>query len=152
MTEADVHAWVGNKERHWDELGFGPWGIRIEGTLAGWGGLQPFNGDSEVALVLTPEFWGWGKAIFLELTQYAFGELGLTHVVVALPPTRGGARGLPAQVEAVVDHPRCEGHPEIREHDLGDPGHVPVVPLALAAAPVAAARAPPRARPSRYEP
>ena len=32
MTEADVHAWVGNKERHWDELGFGPWGIPVSYT------------------------------------------------------------------------------------------------------------------------
>jgi ribosomal-protein-alanine N-acetyltransferase len=111
MSAADVHAWVGDKERYWDEFGFGPWGIRIQGTVAGWGGLQPFNGDVEIALVLLPEFWGWGKAIFLRLEQYAFGELGLTHIVVALPRTRGGARGLLRLGFRPVDTADIEGHP-----------------------------------------
>ena len=94
MTKADLREWIRAKERHWDELGFGPWGILIRGTLADWGGLQPFNGDVEIALVLVPEYWGWGRTLFLQIEQYAFRELGLTHVIVALPPTRGGAQGL----------------------------------------------------------
>ena len=110
MGEADVHTWVRDKERYWDELGFGPWGIRIDGTLAGWGGFQPFNGDVEIALVLMPEFWGWGRAIFLRLQQYAFGELELSHVVVALPPTRG-VRGLLRLGFRLVDTADIEGHP-----------------------------------------
>lgn len=110
MSEADVHASAGDKELYWDKFGFGPWGIRIQGTIAGWGGLQPFNGDVEIALVLLPEFWGWGKAIFLQLKQYAFGELGLPHVVVALPPTRGGARGLLRLGFRPVDTADVEGH------------------------------------------
>ncbi len=111
MREADVHAWVADKERYWDEFGFGPWGIRIRGTVAGWGGLQPFDGDVEIALVLMPEFWGWGRAIFLRLQQFAFGELGLSHVVVALPPTRGGARGLLRLGFRRVDTAEIASHP-----------------------------------------
>ncbi len=112
MTEADVQEWVRVKERHWDKLGFGPWGIRIAGTLAGWGGLQPFNGgDVEIALVLMPEFWGWGKTIFAQITEFAFGELGLSHVLVALPPSRARARGLIRLGFTRVDTTEIEGQP-----------------------------------------
>ena len=69
------------------------WGILVEGRLAGWGGLQPLNEDVEIALVLLPEFWGWGGVIFLLLKQYAFEEVGLPHVLAAVPPTRGEGRG-----------------------------------------------------------
>ena len=110
MSEADVDEWVKVKDRHWDEFGFGPWAIRIQGTLAGWGGLQPFNGDVEIALVLLPEFWGCGLTIFLRLKQYAFEELGLSNVLAALPPSRGSARGLLRLGFRLVDTTEIDGH------------------------------------------
>src|SRR6266704_3427661 len=94
MSEANFREWVRRKERIWDEHGFGPWAIRIKGMFAGWGGLQPWDGDVEVALVLMPEFWGWGKAIFERFAEQAFRQLQLTHVLAALPPTRRRGRGL----------------------------------------------------------
>jgi [ribosomal protein S5]-alanine N-acetyltransferase len=94
MSEADVHEWVRGKERHWEERGFGPWGIRIRGAFAGWGGFQPWGEDVEIALVLKPDFWGWGHAVFECLTGLAFEDLRLSHVVVLLPPSRARARGL----------------------------------------------------------
>ena len=94
MSEVEVNEWVRTKEQHWDELGFGPWGILVEGRLAGWGGLQPLNEDVEIALVLLPKFWGWGGVVLSLLKRYAFEEVRLPHVLAALPPTRGDARGL----------------------------------------------------------
>jgi [ribosomal protein S5]-alanine N-acetyltransferase len=97
MGEEEIRQWVSIKEQYWDDHGFGPWGIRIGGTLAGWGGLQPWDEDAnevEIALVLIPEFWGWGRPIFERFVEHAFSELRLTHVLAAAPPTRKTARGL----------------------------------------------------------
>ena len=65
MTEEEIQQWVSSKEKYWDDYGFGPLGIRIGGTFAGWGGPQPWGEEGvEIALVLIPEYWGSGKAIF----------------------------------------------------------------------------------------
>jgi len=74
MSEADIREWIVSKERIWEEHGFGPWGIRIRGAFAGWGGLQPWDDEVEVALVLRPEFWGWGRPIFARFVSTAAGS------------------------------------------------------------------------------
>jgi hypothetical protein len=94
LSEADIREWIVSKERIWEEHGFGPWGIRIGGEFAGWGGLQPWDDEVEVALVLKPEFWGWGSPILERFFEQAFEQLRLTHVLAAVPPTRGQGRGL----------------------------------------------------------
>jgi [ribosomal protein S5]-alanine N-acetyltransferase len=64
------------------------------GEFAGWGGLQPWDDEVELALVLKPEFWGWGRPIFEGFVEHAFEHLALTEVMAAVPPTRGRGRGL----------------------------------------------------------
>lgn len=39
----------------------------IDGKFAGWGGLQPEDGDADVAVVLHPDYWGKGRAIYEEI-------------------------------------------------------------------------------------
>src|SRR5436309_14430334 len=94
MSEAEIGEWIVGKERIWEDHGFGPWGVRIGGEFAGWGGLQPWDDEVEVALVLKPELWGWGRPIFERFVEHAFEHLALTHVLAAVPPTRGKGRGL----------------------------------------------------------
>ena len=94
MSNAEIHDWVRAKESYWDDPGFGPWAFRIGGIFAGWGGLQPWNDEVEIALVLKPEFWGYGRAIFDRCLSYAFDHLHLTHVVALLPYTRKEGRAL----------------------------------------------------------
>jgi len=71
-----------------------PWAFVIDGRFAGWGGLQPENGDADLALVLHPNYWGMGKAIYRRIIDEAFGEMNLNTVTALLPPTRTRIRGL----------------------------------------------------------
>ncbi len=86
--------WVESKERQWEENGYGPWGILIHGEFAGWGGLQREGRDADLALVLAPEYWGWGRSICEKIIEVAFGELGLESVTALLPPSRARTRGM----------------------------------------------------------
>lgn len=94
FTLADCDAFVAAKEKLWFDFGFGPWAFLVEGQFAGWGGLQPEDGEADLALVLHPNFWGCGKAIFYKILQEAFGPMGLTSITILLPMSRKGIGGI----------------------------------------------------------
>ncbi len=50
--EPECEAFIAAKERLWEEHGYGPWAFIVDGKFAGWGGLQPENGDADLGLVL----------------------------------------------------------------------------------------------------
>lgn len=87
-------AFLADKEQLWAEHGYGPWGFIIDGKFAGWGGLQFEQGDADLALVLHPDYWGSGRAIFEEIVKRAFGEMGLQSITILLPPSRIRLKGL----------------------------------------------------------
>ena len=62
---------IAAKENLWVEFGYGPWAFVVEGEFAGWGGLQPENGDADLALVLHPRYWGVGKVIYKRIIDIA---------------------------------------------------------------------------------
>jgi [ribosomal protein S5]-alanine N-acetyltransferase len=80
--------WLANKEALQRQYGYAPWSIWVGGSFAGWGGFQFESGDPELALVLAPEFWGYGKAIYKELIRRGFETFGFESFVVLLPPQR----------------------------------------------------------------
>jgi ribosomal-protein-alanine N-acetyltransferase len=86
--------WMKGKEKLWEEHGYGPWAFLIDGKFAGWGGLQPEEGDADLGLVLHPDFWGSGKMIYEEIIRRAFGEMGFDSVTILLPPTRTRVKGI----------------------------------------------------------
>ena len=88
FSAADCAAFVKAKRALWDRFGFGPWAILIHGEFAGWGGLQPEQGDADFALVLHPRFWGWGRRIFERTRDHAFRTMGLASITILLPPSR----------------------------------------------------------------
>jgi [ribosomal protein S5]-alanine N-acetyltransferase len=92
--EAECREWVKGKERQWEQHGYGPWAFLIDGHFAGWGGLQYEGGDADLGLVLHPDYWGMGKAIYTEIVKRAFGDMGLKSVTVLLPPSRKRVRGI----------------------------------------------------------
>ncbi|MGI5239836.1 GNAT family N-acetyltransferase [Dactylosporangium sp. CA-139066] len=85
---AECAAFVAAKEAMWREHGYGPWAFLLDGAFAGWGGLQPEGDDADLALVLHPRFWGYGRMICHRVLDEAFGPLGFDSVTVLLPPTR----------------------------------------------------------------
>lgn len=84
----DCNIWVRDKEELWKTYGYGPWAFVIDGHFAGWGGLQYEEGDADLALVLHPKYWGFGRRIFDKILHYAFFQIGLDSITILLPPTR----------------------------------------------------------------
>lgn len=94
FTEDDAAAFVAGKEALWTEHGYGPWAFFIDGAFAGWGGLQPEGDDVDLGLVLHPDFWGAGKALYDTILAQAFGEMALDSVTILLPPSRTRVKGI----------------------------------------------------------
>jgi ribosomal-protein-alanine N-acetyltransferase len=90
----DCDRFVASKEKMWKEHGFGPWAFEINRRFAGWGGVQPDNGEADLALVLHPHYWGAGKILYEKIIDRAFNGLGLTSIQVLFPPTRTHVSGL----------------------------------------------------------
>ena len=94
FDESDCDAFIAGKEQLWAEHGYGPWAFVIDGQFIGWGGLQPENGEADLGLVLHPNYWGMGKALYDEVINRAFGQMGFETVTVLFPPTRTRIKGL----------------------------------------------------------
>ena len=94
FDELRCQQWVSDKESHWKTNGYGPWGILINGEFAGWGGLQNEMGDADLALVLSPDYWGYGRRICQKIFKIAFEEIGLDSVTALLPPSRIRTKGM----------------------------------------------------------
>ena len=94
FSEDDCAQFLAAKEELWTAHGYGPWAFLIDGRFAGWGGLQPEQDDADLALVLHPNYWGCGKALYDEIIRRAFGEMGFESVTILFPPTRARIKGI----------------------------------------------------------
>lgn len=90
----DATAFVAAKEALWVEHGYGPWAFYIDDKFAGWGGLQPEEGEADLAMVLHPDDWGMGKLLYDKIIECAFGEMGFTSITILFPPTRTRIKGI----------------------------------------------------------
>ena len=91
---AKAKEWTQQKDAQWQQYGYGPWAIFIDQQFAGWGGLQYEEGDADLALVLHPNFWGSGKAIFIAIVKRAFTSMGMESITILLPPSRTRIKGI----------------------------------------------------------
>ena len=94
FTTKNCHAFLKAKNKLWDEYGFGPWAFLINGEFAGWGGLQPENGEADFGLVLHPKYWGWGRKIFNKVIDQAFNQMKLKSISILLPPSRLNSKSI----------------------------------------------------------
>lgn len=92
-TAVAVTDWAKGKDEQWLTNGYGPWSIRIDGNLAGWGGFQREGDAADLALVLHPAHWGHGAEIFRSFMSRR-AALGIDAVSILLPPSRSRTRGL----------------------------------------------------------
>lgn len=107
-------AFLEAKAQMWAEHGYGPWAFLINGRFAGWGGLQPEQGEPDFALVLHPDYWGWGRKIFLKVLDKAFNEMGLETVTILFPPTRKNAAAITRLGFEEVDRVEVGGETFVR--------------------------------------
>ena len=92
FTEESAAEWVAGKDAQWEQHGYGPWGVLVNGDFAGWGGFQREENGADFGLVLRPKHWGAGSDITRAALDRGFGELGLDSVIIALPFTRSPER------------------------------------------------------------
>ena len=109
--EASATDWARAKDAQWQENGYGPWAIRIDGSFAGWGGYQKEGDEADLGLVLLPGQWGHGAAIFRELVRRGT-QMQIRNVEAfrARGPGRGRRRrrppaGLDQPLRATGDRP-----------------------------------------------
>lgn len=87
-----VGRWVAGQEKHWQEYGYGNWGIVPRGAtdIIGWAGLQflPELEETEVGFLLSPEYWGKGYATEAALAalQFGFERFQLNHIIALVHP------------------------------------------------------------------
>ena len=60
FTEIDGDESLAAREAMEEEHGYGPSAIEVDGQFAGWGGLQPEQGEADFGLALAPRLWGTG--------------------------------------------------------------------------------------------
>lgn len=83
--------------------------VQLEGKLAGWCGIQKESGGYEVALVLSPKYWGRGREILEVIVSWA-REMGHQQLLAHLPQTRPQAKALarlfgdPIGVNTIQNH------------------------------------------------
>jgi len=82
------------KKQLWDEYEYGPWAFLINGEFAGWGGLQHEHGEADFALILHPDYWGWGRKIFDKVKDQAFNKKNLNSLTILLPPSRPNSKAV----------------------------------------------------------
>lgn len=61
--------------------------VYIGGELAGWCGIQPDDNGFEIAIVLSRQFWGYGRSVFKTLLFWA-RDLGHGEIVFHLLESR----------------------------------------------------------------
>jgi [ribosomal protein S5]-alanine N-acetyltransferase len=94
FDESACDRFIAAKESLWIDHGYGPWAFVVDDQFAGWGGLQPENGEADLALVLHPNYWGLGKVLYAQIIDKAFNEIGLKSITVLFPPSRTRIKGL----------------------------------------------------------
>lgn len=87
FDEASLEEWLLDKVSVDSTKGCKVRGIRVNGAVAGWCGIQFENEVYELAIVLDEEFWGIGVSVFKDVMVWA-SELGHSHVVLHLYNTR----------------------------------------------------------------
>jgi RimJ/RimL family protein N-acetyltransferase len=93
-----LQRFVAGQQAHWEEHGYGNWGILPDGEreIIGWAGLQylPELGETEVGFLLDRPFWGKGYATEAALASLRFGFEGfnLDHIIALVHPENLASR------------------------------------------------------------
>jgi RimJ/RimL family protein N-acetyltransferase len=87
-----VEQFIINQQAHWEEHGYGNWGIQPNGEqeIIGWAGLQflPELNETEVGFLLDRPFWGLGYATEAALACLHFGfvNTSLPYIIALVHP------------------------------------------------------------------
>jgi len=93
-----VERFIRGQQAHWQQHGYGNWGILPEGhaEIIGWAGLQyvPELDETEVGFLLDRPFWGLGYATDAAKAalQFGFEHINLDHIIALVHPDNLASR------------------------------------------------------------
>lgn len=100
FTTESLEAWIEVKSRMDEDPSCRIRGVRVHGEYAGWCGIQrEEDGTYGLGIILDPEYWGCGPAIFEDMVQWS-RELGHREVFVHLLDSRPVSRFLSKRMNA----------------------------------------------------
>ncbi|GGB02995.1 GNAT family N-acetyltransferase [Agarivorans gilvus] len=102
FDQASLEDWIAGKVKVDSSKGCKVKGIKVNGSVAGWCGIQFEDEAYELAVVLDEEYWGIGIRVFKEALGWA-SELGHSHVVLHLFNTRPEYRFLRKMASRVYE-------------------------------------------------
>jgi RimJ/RimL family protein N-acetyltransferase len=93
-----VERFLATQHKHWEEHGYGDWGILPGGVgeIIGWAGLQylPELDETEVGFLLDRPFWGRGYATEAAKASLDFGfeQVSLSQIIALVHPENMASR------------------------------------------------------------
>ncbi|NMH85986.1 GNAT family N-acetyltransferase [Flavivirga algicola] len=85
---------ITTKEQPYTKYGDGPWALVINGQLTGWVGLQSENKETNLILVLHPNYRGKGKNLYKELIDSTLSNMiSLKSMTILFPSTKTRIKG-----------------------------------------------------------
>ena len=109
FTDETIRVWIQDKLSQDLQPGCRIRAVHHDGKLAGWCGIQLECGIYELAIVLAPAYWGYGREVMKQVISWA-QELGHRELFAHLPSTRPQTKALakllgpPVGVTSIQDH------------------------------------------------
>jgi len=97
-TLEKIQRFLQHAQKHWEQHGYGNWGIVPEGekTLIGWAGLEYLAelNETEVGFLLARDFWGKGYATEAAQASLSAGfeHFKLDHIIALVHPENLASR------------------------------------------------------------
>lgn len=108
FTEETLRVWLNHKTTEDAQPGCRVRAIQFEDKLVGWCGIQLESGHYELALVLSPDYWGYGREVMKQMMQWA-QTLGHSSLLAHFPKTRPQTKALERLFGQPVGEYRIEG-------------------------------------------
>ncbi|MEP2715569.1 GNAT family N-acetyltransferase [Pseudophaeobacter sp.] len=103
----EARDFVIGKEKYWEKDGLGHWAILSDKAYVGWGGFQKEGDEWDYGLVLKPDSFGLGTAIFQKALAFAQADERIDFMTFLLPLSRkklGALRRLGARPLGEVEY------------------------------------------------
>lgn len=109
FTPETLKTWLQNKTNEDKRPGCRVRSIHSDGKLVGWCGIQFESNNYELALILSPNYWGHGREVMAQLLTWA-QELGHKELLAHLPQTRQQTNALERIFGEPVAVTHIQGH------------------------------------------
>lgn len=109
FTAENLKVWLQSKIKEDQEPGCRIRAIHSDGKLVGWCGIQIESGNYELVLVLSPNYWGYGREATNEVINWA-QELGHKQLLAHLPQTRPQTKALERLFGQPIGVSNIQGH------------------------------------------